>query len=45
MEEGFRMIGTAKDIELDAVRIGLPVKVAYDDVTPEWTLLRFSADD
>jgi uncharacterized protein len=45
MREGFRMIATTTDVDLDAVRIGLPVKVAYDDVTPEWTFLRFTADD
>jgi hypothetical protein len=39
------MIATTTGVDLDAVRIGLPVKVAYDDVTPEWTLLRFTADD
>lgn len=43
MDEGFRMIGTPQGIDLDAVRVGLPVQVAYDDVTPEWTLLRFIA--
>jgi uncharacterized protein len=45
MSEGFRMIATTTGIALDAIRVGLPVKVAYDDVNPEWTLLRFAADD
>lgn len=41
MDEGFRMIGTLSGIEVDDVAIGHKVKVAYDDVTPEWTLLTF----
>jgi uncharacterized OB-fold protein len=45
MQEGFRMIGTTTGISLDDVRIGLPVRADYDDVTPEWTLLRFTAND
>ncbi|MDX6393039.1 MAG: uncharacterized protein QOJ73_4102 [Streptosporangiaceae bacterium] len=45
MQEDFRMIGTTIGISLDDVRIGLPVRADYDDVTPEWTLLRFTAND
>jgi uncharacterized protein len=45
MREGFRMIGSTTGIELDAIRIGLPVKVACQEATPEWTLLRFTAHD
>jgi uncharacterized protein len=42
MAEGFRMIATLKGIEPELVRIGLPVVLGYEDVTPEWTLLSFS---
>jgi uncharacterized protein len=45
MQEGFRMIGSTTGIDPDAVRIGLPVKAAYHDVTPEWSLLRFTPND
>jgi uncharacterized OB-fold protein len=41
MEEGFRMIGTLRNIEPQEVRIGMPVRISYDDVTPEWTLPAF----
>ena len=41
MAEGFRMIATLKGTNVDSVAIGQQVKVAYDDVTPEWTLLTF----
>ncbi len=41
MSEGFRMIGTLNGIDVDNVAIGQQVKVAYDDITPEWTLLTF----
>jgi hypothetical protein len=41
MQEGFRMIGSVRDIEPEAVQIGMPVQVTYDDVTPEWTILQF----
>ena len=41
MDDGFRMVGAMKNMDPEAVRIGQRVKVAYDDVTPEWTLLQF----
>lgn len=48
MEEGFRMAATIRGMDPEAVRIGLPVRLAYDDVTAEWTLFVFepaSADN
>jgi hypothetical protein len=27
--------------DLESVRIGMPVRIAYEDVTPEWTLFIF----
>lgn len=41
MSEGFRMIARLKGVEPEQVRIGLPVALGYEDVTPEWTLLSF----
>ena len=42
MEEGFRMIGSLHSIDPYDIAIGAPVRVAYSDVTPEWTLLQFT---
>jgi hypothetical protein len=35
------MIAKLKGIAPEDVRIGLPVQITYDDVTPEWTLFDF----
>jgi uncharacterized OB-fold protein len=45
MAEGFRMVATLKGIEPELVRIGLPVALGYEDVTPDWTLLSFGPRD
>ncbi|MEU9272614.1 OB-fold domain-containing protein [Streptomyces sp. NPDC048251] len=41
MDEGFRMIGSLTVDDPSAVRIGQGVRIAYDDVHPDWTILRF----
>jgi uncharacterized OB-fold protein len=41
MDDGFRMIAAMKNTDPESVRIGQRVKVAYEDVTPQWTLLQF----
>jgi uncharacterized OB-fold protein len=41
MEEGFRMAGRLIGAYPDSVRIGMSVCIAYEDVTPEWTLFIF----
>jgi uncharacterized protein len=41
MAEGFRMIARLAGAQPEAVRIGMPVVIAYEDVTPEWTLFTF----
>ena len=41
MDEGIRMIGRVVGVDPEAVHIGMRVRVAYADVTPEWTLLEF----
>lgn len=43
LAEGPRMISTLVDIAPDAVRIGLPVEIAYDRVSPELAFPRFRA--
>lgn len=41
MEEGFRMVGTMTGIDPESVTIGAPVRVAYSDLSPEWTIAEF----
>ena len=41
MDEGFRMIGKLNGVAPEDVRIGSPVQITYQEVTPEWTLMEF----
>ena len=41
MDESFRMISRVVRIDPDDVRIGMPVRIAYEEATPEWTLFVF----
>lgn len=41
MDEGFRMAARLAAADPESVRIGMRVRIAYDDVTPEWTLFIF----
>lgn len=41
MAEGFRMIASLTGADPQDVHIGMPVRLAYQDVTPEWTLCTF----
>ncbi len=41
MEEGVRILSTVTDCPPDELVIGMPVTVAFDDVTPEVTLPTF----
>lgn len=43
MAEGFRMVGTLRGISPEETRIGMPVVLTYEDVTPDWTLIGFRA--
>ena len=38
---GVRLFSNPLEVETNALRIGLPVEAAFDDVTPEVTLLKF----
>jgi uncharacterized OB-fold protein len=42
LPEGPRMTGTLVDCAPDAIEVGMPVRVVFDDVTPELTLYRFA---
>jgi uncharacterized OB-fold protein len=41
MDERFRMIGTLKGTDPETVAIDQPVRIAYQDITPDWTILQF----
>jgi uncharacterized OB-fold protein len=44
LTEGPRMISTLVGCEPSEVTVGMAVRIAYDDVTPELTLYRFEPD-
>jgi uncharacterized protein len=41
LAEGPRIMTNVVECPVDQVRIGMPVEVVYDDVTPEMTLAKF----
>jgi uncharacterized protein len=41
LEEGVRMVSWLLDVASGDIRIGLPVEVVFEDVTPEVTLPKF----
>lgn len=41
MDEGFRMIGALRTDDPESVSIGQHVRIAYQDATPDWTILQF----
>ncbi|MBI2886011.1 MAG: Zn-ribbon domain-containing OB-fold protein [Chloroflexi bacterium] len=41
LDEGVRMATNIVGIPPDQVKVDMPVEVAFDDVTPEWTLIKF----
>lgn len=41
LEEGVRLTGNVIDVDNRDLRVGLPVEVVFDDVTPDFTLSRF----
>ncbi len=43
LDEGARMLSAVTDLEPHAIVIGMPVEVAFDDVTPEVSLPVFRA--
>ncbi len=43
LDEWVCLTGTVVDLPNEALRVGLPVQVVFDDVTPEATLTRFRA--
>jgi hypothetical protein len=41
LEEGIRLISNIIGCKPEQVQIGMPVELAFEDVTPEFTLHRF----
>ncbi len=42
LEEGVRMVTNIVDCEIpDGLAVDMPLEVSYDDVTDEWTLVKF----
>ncbi len=41
MREGFRMAANLAGVAVTDVGIGMPVRLTYADVTPQWTLFGF----
>ncbi len=41
LEEGVRIISNLMDIEPDEIEIGMPVEVAFDDISDDLTLYKF----
>ena len=39
--EGPRMVSNLVECEHDAVEVDMPLVAVFDDVTPEWTLVKF----
>lgn len=41
LDEGIRMVSNVVGIDPHEVRIDMPVVATFDDVSPEWTLVKF----
>jgi uncharacterized OB-fold protein len=41
LDEGPRMVSNIVQCNLDDVRVDMPLEAIFDDVTPEWTLVKF----
>jgi uncharacterized OB-fold protein len=41
LDEGPRLVSNVVQCDLDALRVDMPLVAVFDDVTPEWTLVKF----
>lgn len=41
LEEGPRMVSAVVDCPLEELQVDMPLVAVFDDVTPEWTLVKF----
>lgn len=43
LDEGVRMVSQLQGVDKEAIRLGMPVEVTFEDVAPEITLPMFRA--
>jgi uncharacterized OB-fold protein len=41
LEEGPRIVSNVVQCDPDTLRVDMPLEAVFDDVTPEWTLVKF----
>jgi uncharacterized OB-fold protein len=41
LDEGPRMVSNIVECDLEALEVDMPLVAVFDDVTPEWTLVKF----
>ncbi|HBD84749.1 MAG TPA: hypothetical protein DC056_12130, partial [Dehalococcoidia bacterium] len=41
LDEGPRMISTVVQCDIEDAEIDMPLVAVFDDITPEWTLVKF----
>jgi uncharacterized OB-fold protein len=41
LDEGPRLVSNVVECDPEAVRVDMPLVAVFDDVTPEWTLVKF----
>jgi uncharacterized protein len=41
LDEGPRLVSNIVQCDIDALRVDMPLEAIFDDVTPEWTLVKF----
>jgi len=41
LDEGPRLVSNIVQGDIDALRVDMPLAAVFDDVTPEWTLVKF----
>ena len=41
LDEGPRLVSNIVQCDIDTLRVDLPLEAVFDDVTPEWTLVKF----
>jgi uncharacterized OB-fold protein len=42
LDEGPRLVSNIVQCDLDTLRVDMPLEAVFDDVTPEWTLVKFT---
>ena len=42
LDEGPRLVSNIVQCDIDTLRVDMPLEAVFDDVTPEWTLVKFT---